>query len=409
MRHTTASLHPTLFAAIGLTGLVILGACGGQVEFAPTSSGTNTGGSSGTGSKTSTGSGSATGGAGGIGPLACAPGEGAIVIGGTKDRGSVAVLNGGAWNEGSNVVPGASQNAAYVDVYGRLSVMWIDPDDTNAHTLATKDGSAFLEHEVAAWHPWPNGSLFSPSGPIMVGHAAQGIELAYYDSDAMDWMPWVSSSFDASSAALASLDGSMVFVGLGPNHELCDVVLDSGIQWGPLNCHADLPVVTGGEIPLPRPQVVPLPNGDVVAVYYQPSSSLVLAATVRHAGQWSQPIATTSSAVGPSFGATVTPSGDVIVGVISDLGVVASIRFTPGVGWATPIAIGNTAFQQSRIAAAPGICGDDALIAFAGLDEVGDKIFVARVRGDSTATDVVGLVGSYEPLELSIATLAVLQ
>lgn len=79
------------------------------------------------------------------------------------------------------------------------------------------------------------------------------------------------------------------------------------------------------------------------------------------------------------------------------------IRFSPATGWGASIAVAADVVIGQELAAAPGICGDDALFAYAS-GSVDGTINVARVRGDAAATTtLVTLPG--DPLsQITLAT-----
>lgn len=414
MRTTTTSIHHlvSLFLVAGVAGSVA--ACNGGVDIEQTSGGTGSGGSTSSGftstgsspssTSTSNSSSSSAGGAGGMDSPACAPGEAAIVIAGASEGSSsaVAVQSEGAWLP-EKLIDGGPQTVAYVDVNHRLAVAWVgfSPTGSEAHFTSTSDGTDFDLHDIPAWHPYVSSPLFSVDPAVLVGRDDQGTSLAHYDSGAMSWAPWLSTPFVPSSGATVEALGSKttVLVGAGPNQELCDISLDlDSAAWGTVKCHPELPHVIGGELPLP--QVVALPNGDVVVVY--PTSSVELSAVVLHQGQWSKPVPSSSSTAAASLAVTATPSGDVLAGVISTSGEVSSRRFSPGVGWSAPIQIDKNALA-TWISAAPGICGDDALFAYI-MGAGGPAVRVARVRGDATETTPVAHLVESIPTGVSIAT-----
>ena len=410
MNSFTTSLHRRLAPFLVLVGAVGVAACSTQVDIAQSAGATGSGGSTSstttatsTTSTTSTASTtSGTGGSNVIGPLNCHPGDAAIVAGSSYQRTAVVLQMQGQWSEVPDAVPGAAtQTAAYVDVYNRLNVLWTEqaPGGDQAHFIGTQDGASFETHDVKGWHPAATLPILSLGSSILLGHDGPGTSLAYYDPDAFDWMTWQTTTFKATSAA-ASATG-VVLVGVGPDHVLCDVTLDSEIMWGPTKCHPELPVFDGNEIPVPLPQIVALAGGDVVAVYH--TSSIELTAVVRHAGQWSAPQTLTLPNQALSWAITTTPQGEVLAAVVFTTGELAAIRFSQGAGWGSPITLDTGASEGQLLAAAPGICGDDALIAYAAVGTVGE-VRVARVRGGASATTSVAHFTDDVPARISLAT-----
>lgn len=403
-------------ASISLA-LIAIAACGGNVSVSPGSGGggasSTTGAATGgagatatsTNSTTSTSSTttSGTAGAGGLPPLDCADDEGAIVSA-LAGHGVVAVHHGGAWTQNAYTIPYAGKVANYVDVYNRLGTFWIDPltSPPEAHFATTYDGSSFNTYDVQSWSPEVTDPLAAVGGSMMLGSAAQDTSIAYFDADAFDWFSYGGPTpFRASSAVLVQQSWELLAVGIGPQLQLCDATSD-GASWSPVHCRDDVTVATGGEIPVTRPRVVALPNGDVVVVYSTAAAARI-AATVRHAGVWSAPEEIASDAIGIELAATATPGGDVIVAVVNTASQAAALRYRPGAGWSGPIPLDAGVEPARALGAAPGICGDDAWIAY-GIGSPSGKIRVARVRGDKREVTTVGQLIETSAYEVAIAT-----
>jgi hypothetical protein len=404
MRTFTTSTHRRFFPALLLAGLAAVAACSTQVETTPTSSGTGTGGTTSSSIAASTTTSSSTGGSGSLGPLACAPGEGAIVVGSSYDQASVSVLNDGAWIEDATSFPAPQLTAAYVDVYNRLGVFWTSHalDVESAHYLTTKDGASFDTHDVPTWAPPAYIPLFSIGTYGLAGRDNQGLTTARYDADAMNWYPWAATKFEAMSGAALATSPDIVFIGVNDSYELCDLTLIAGDSFGPTSCHPELKVWLGDDLPAPPPKLVALPDGDAVAIYA--TSFVDITAVVLHDGKWSSPVTAALPQFMYSFAAAVAPSGDVLVGMTGGASQLHAMRFSPGAGWGATILIADGAHIPAQdIAAAPGICGDDALFAYA-TDEANGEIRVARVRGSASATTKVGSLVNAVPTRLSLAT-----
>jgi hypothetical protein len=387
---------------------IAVAACGGSVDVqgvgstAASSSATST-------TSTSTSTGGGMGGTGGVGggmlpPPACAPGEGAIVAAMYSNDTMIAIDDAGTWNFEAFTVP-KMPFVTYVDGYQHLGVLWFDGTATpeQAHFAVTDDGQSFETYDVHQWSPSISGGpMEAVANDVLFGRDSAPSALARFDEDQYDWIPYPGGAVPlagASSAAPLS-GGEFLIVGLGPQTQLCDVTLGSA-GWGSLHCRDDVPVATGGEIPVTRPQAVTLPNGDMVVVYYQ-AAGATLAATTLHQGVWSTPEPITSSVISISFVLTATPQGDVIVALPAESGGVNALRYTPGVGWGKPIPLisGGSAWE---VAAAPGICGDDALIAL-GCESSEGNVMVARLRGDAVELDEVGAVPDDRVYQISLAT-----
>ena len=375
MLEIRSALGRGIAAAVIVIGLA---ACGGSVDIDPSGAGGNVGASTGGGS------------AGGLPAPACAPSEGAIVAATSKGgaQSLLAIHHDGAWTQVDGVLPGAVQVATYMDDYHHLGAFWID-NATQAHFVTTADGMSFDHFDAHNWVPLAGRPLASAGKNVLLGYVdGVGDSLAWFDTDAFDWNPWLSPMPLTASSAVVLPSYEMVAVGIDASSIpvlLCDAI-SSGDAWGSKHCRDDIALSTSDELPSP-PRVVALSNGDAVVVYQLAGSSTTIGATTLHAGVWSAPQTIQSAAVGGSFAATATPGDDVVVGVISHAGDVSALRYAPGAGWSAPIPIDSGAQGWVEIGAAPGICGDDALIAYP--TDV-NKVRVARVRGDAVEARTVG-------------------
>ncbi len=409
----------TLAAAGGLL------ACNGQVSSASAggdadgSGGEAAAGSGGSGATTVTaggsgggGNGSGGGGDGGSGGLPepeCVGGEGAIVFASGYGKSRLAVRFGGSWSDAAGPGP-AAQAAARVDEWGRLSVFWtgLGADQDKSHTTYTEDGSAFESVDVQGWAPLSYGPLFALSDRTLAGGVAEGTSVAHLDADAWEWVQNAPPTpFKATWGAQRPDDNRAMLVGLDDNHQLCTTWL-GGQDWAPLKCRPDIKVPTGGEIPNTRPRAVALPNGDMAVVFYtQAAGALAITRFYHGDALWSEPDPIEDSRIGIQFAVTAAASGDVIVATTSTAGDVSALRYSFGDGWSEPIPIDQGAAVagsgNGSIAAAPGICGDDALIAYLG-NEIDTKVHVARVRGQTAATQVVTQLSQEGPSLVTIAT-----
>ncbi len=100
---------------------------------------------------------------------------------------------------------------------------------------------------------------------------------------------------------------------------------------------------------------------------------------------------------------TATPAGDVIAAVPSTSGLVSAVRYVPGAGWGTPFAIEQMSAPVAAISAAPGICDDDAMIAYVAGSLHAD-VRVARVRGTAVEATTVASFKDEIPRQISITT-----
>ena len=225
--------------------------------------------------------------------------------------------------------------------------------------------------------------------------------LAHFDPDALDWFS-ASGPAPIPLTAAVTLDasGTVLGVGIGPEDQLCDTEIawmDDG-SWTAPHCRDEIKVFQH-EVPVAPPRAVVLPNGDVVVVYHE--DHVTIAATTLHAGVWSTPERVTLMEQSLDLAVTATPAGDVIVG-LGTLGV-SALRYVPGVGWGELVPIETFSELAWGISAAPGICGDDAWIAYV-TDEHWGEIRVARVRGGAAEASTVGASAEESLRHLSITT-----
>jgi hypothetical protein len=395
-----------LAVSLAAGGLV---ACGPEVRIDAHGSGgsggdTGQGGGNQGGATTTTGTTSSTGGAGGaggsggLGPQDCTGNEGLLVAAASYTGGVLfAAQTDGAWSEVQHLPVQAPRMATFTDVYGAFGVFWIAgaDDQHKSHFVRTKKGPDIESHDVTGWLPdaaWP---LLGAGSSLLVGHTGTDANtVGGFDPDAFDWLPWYDLGGFAPASVAAGGIGDLVAVRVNQQDELCEIEVTGGLV-GPAHCHPEMPVevVVGGEIQLAPPQVVALPNGDAVVVYFKPESGAALAAATLSGGVWSAPVTTSAAYYSVDLAATATPSGDVIV-ALSQEGGTQALRFSPKTGWGDLIAVDPMVYGSS-FTAAPGICGDDAAIAYVVTGFKEDReVRVARVRGNQAAATVVmsGLV-----------------
>jgi hypothetical protein len=355
--------------------------------------------------------------AGATGASACLPDEGIIVVGGSPTQTTVVAQTAGRWR-GAIHFPGSKQALAYLSPSNQLAVLWTDQTYgiDHAHFTRTSDGpefdtvegNSFETSEFTDWRPDVTSRILDVEGVYLVDRDQWGAGVSQLDLNTQTWRSLDSTLLDATSVAIKPADPSFMFVGPGEGGALCEYTRSvSANAWFPLTCHPEIPVAGGGDSPFTGPQAVALPKGDVVIVYLPARSPATLGATVvpngNHDRPWLAPEITASPAIGLSFAAAATPSGGVIVGVVSALGEVSMLRYQPKHGWSKPILIDTIAGPTQQIAAAPGICGDDAVIAYATPGPEGN-LRVARVREHAVATMTVATFTGDAPLRLSVAT-----
>ncbi|MDC3955223.1 hypothetical protein KEG38_15265 [Polyangium jinanense] len=386
-----------------------LAACGSEVDIETTGAGGGSSASSASSGDTSvsssTGGSGGGGGSGGLPAPTCAQGEAAIVAAMGYATSLVAFDHEGTWTKNAYVIGTANALTTYVDVYDHLGVFWIEGSDETAQSrfASTSDGKSFDLHDVHGWFPQPWNPPVTVGRSLLLGRGVGGSILAYFDPDAFDWHPYPDPApFDLTAAVIREGSGTVLGVGVGPQGELCDTEIfwADGGSWTDMHCRDDIEVFQA-EVPVAPPRAVALPNGDVVVVYYE--SYARIAATRLHEGVWSAPESITLADQSLDLALTATPAGDVIVGMAATTGVVYALRYVPGVGWGEPLPIDPAANPHSAISAAPGICGDDALIAY-GAGGIDGEIRVARVRGGAAEATTVAWFTEEIPSQISITT-----
>ena len=386
--------------------VVALAACGSEVNVAATGTGggsSTSSASNGGASASSTASGG--GGGGGLPAPVCQMNEAAIVAA-IGEHGVVAFNQEGTWTENAYLIPAAAQVTTYEEAYHQLGVFWTETtqDSPQSHFATTWEGNGFELHDVHGWDPLSSSPLVTVAPSLLLGSTSEGSTLAIF-AGSSDWHPVSKGGAPfvvTSAVALGGGSVSVFGVGVGPQHQLCDVDiywLETG--WMNLHCRDELKVFTGNEILVAPPRVVVLPSGDLVVVYHE--SYTTIAATRLHAGSWSAPESITLAGQSLDVAITATPGGDVIAAVPATSGLVSAVRYVPGVGWGTPLPIEQMSDPVAAISAAPGICGDDAMIAYVASSLHAD-VRVARVRGGAVEARTVASFTQGIPRQISLTT-----
>jgi hypothetical protein len=350
-------------------------------------------------------------------PAACLPEEAVIVVGGSPTQTTVAAESVGTWRA-PIALPGSKQAIAYLSPADQLAVFWTDQafGFDRAHFTRTSkgasfeliEGEAFETSDFTDWRPEETSRILDVHRAFLVDRDQWGSGVAQLDFDTMAWRSFDSTLLDATSVAIDPRDFSFMFAGRGDDGALCEHTRSVDANaWFPLQCRKDIPVAGGGDSPTTGPQAILFPNGDAAIVYLPAGKSSTIAATIvpdgNHDVAWLAPDAITSPAIGISFAAAGTASGDVIVGVVSVLGEVSMLRYSRDRGWSSPVFIDRIPSSAQHLAAATGVCGDDALIAYAAGGRDGE-LRVARVRGDAVEATTVARIAGDAPQRISIAT-----
>lgn len=373
-------------------GALAASACGGVVI-----EGNPSGGSGGQTSSTSTGSKSSskggattTSGVGGMTPLpepSCVFDEGLVVAASSSVASRVRVRTASGWTAEHAGAP-ATSLAATVDPYGAFSVLSTSASGAPSFVRST-DGLSFEPHAVNGWAPLAPvvaPTVFAYGGSsVLLGRTQAGASLAYFDPDAFDWYSWqtVPPGFDVTSSVALGADAAVMVVGRGLQGQLCDAEMPSA-SFDPIHCF-NTPAPSGGEIPVTPPKAISLPNGDAAIVFFSAAGSEI-SVTTRHHGVWSPMSATSSDKIGVVFDAAPVADGKIAIAVTSTSGELSLLWFDPAAGFGAPVHVADHASIQGVQAAAPGVCGDDALFAY--LTD-GHRVDIARIRGTQSATETV--------------------
>ena len=342
--------------------------------------------------------------------LKCAPGEGMIVAAGSDKRHVVATFES-SWVPSGSREPGGDLEA-FVDESRTFGVLLFDKDKTPLVERG-KDAATLQTTLVQSWFPRP-WLISAPSikGARFFGTLPNGVgSVARFDVASLDVveqavvpanMEWTGLTVDSS--------GAPAVVGLGAG-ALCTA--QAGAE-GPFSAPLCRPSVVPDNlpdypIPYTRPQIVTLTNGDKVIIFF---SEKKLSATTLHEGVWSEPVPVASSASSYAFAATSSSSsGDVVVALTGD-GDDSFLRFAPTTGWSGPFPLFNgmnTGFY-GIVAAATGVCGDDAVFALMtyDIDPGGPpRVTLSHVRGTVATTENAILgdeFGDEDVWAISIAT-----
>jgi hypothetical protein len=172
-----------------------------------------------------------------------------------------------------------------------------------------------------------------------------------------------SQGFGPGAPVAASVDGALVVAYGGQNGSLYDETWTAG-AWEPANQH------TAAQIGALSPSIVALNGGssDALVVYANPLGTLY--STARSAGTWSIP-AIVNAAAFTDDPPSLAPlrGGRAMMAYLGTNGLPYFSLYDPGAtpAWTSPAAIGTgSTMLLSPPSVAPGVCGDDAVVALVG-------------------------------------------
>jgi hypothetical protein len=318
----------------------------------------------------------------------------------------------GAWTAPHPIDP-ASVVGAYLDQSHELGAYWVDLSGDGRDTR-TEDGTTFdAVSAPTTFTPGQGTSITllhdpSPGGRVwMVNPRSTLITLAYLDPMTADWVPFVGTGTPfVGDVGATIVGGYIVLAGPGQQGELCEISFDlTNDVWTTPHCDMTIPVASGQTaegVPITGPIAVGVPvlGGLLVVVYAVPGGGISAVERMGPApgSAWMPPWGpVTGPEVGVIFAAAAFPSGEtgmVEVGLISPYGDVSTMELRPAIDpevpsgwWTTPMVVDHAASELGPIAVCPGICGDDALVAYAWeVPEGPHTTRVARVRGGAAAT-----------------------
>lgn len=392
----------------GVTLQSAAGAGGGTTSSASSSSSGGPSASSSSVASSAVASSGASSSGGMLPPRACILGEAILVTAGSNQR-RVSAEYESAWRTGGASDPVLGL-VAFVDSSRELGLLGRDAEGV-PFVERGQEIESFATLYPPSWYP--HGTLVAAPSSLgasfldAAGAASSGVARFDPASQTMVLESAVSSSFFASGLAVDDL-GGFAAIGRGAGGALClSAALPNGSLQAPI-CDPSKIAVDGGEIPVSLPQIVSLPGGDLVAIYFSKAGA-ELSATTLHAGAWSPAVPLALANTVLSFATTRARGGEVVVALADALGGASFLRYAPATGWRGPFSIagGFMSYEGMPIAAAPGACGDDAEIVFvAGVPdpEVPSQIVVARVQGDVGVAEVAAPFGYGVPNLVSIAT-----
>lgn len=353
-----------------------------------------------------------------VGELDCGENENALIVGSDDVQGFASFMRRNAFRP-RVTLPRASRLVTFADPQGGLGVVFVERDGTYSQAR-TPNGEAF---EIAppadcgdtprCFAPTANGPLVALGPDRVVGTVLVSGEVprwtpAYFDSDAKTWVSSDTGVFAEVVGGLAagSVGAESVLVYSNLDGHLVDSVGTAG-TWQSPHVHADITVSRDAEI-----QVTSLAVGvtrNELTVFYRTVSNgaLALGALTRRGGAWLAPVVTPFDATDSviRFAVSGTPSGAFVVAGVRTSGKLELRRFEKG-AFSGPLLTGETdVAPEGEIAMAPGICGDDAWLAYGAS---GGEVRAMRVRGNaiSRPVTVVRSSGAPRPGRLSIITRA---
>ena len=331
-----------------------------------------------------------------LGPSSCGKGDALVAV--ADDQHVVAAFQrSGTWTPSSTIADGAAGVTTFEDAQGGLGVFYVSEGGSGYRQ--TSDGVTFTPslgnptcEDDRCFAPVADSALVSLSpftmlGTIRVDGEVPTWVIASFDPDGKNWTR--SATLDIHepglSVAATSTTSQQAIAWRGTDGRLVDRIATNGV-WADAHTHEDAMVLRGGEIPVTQVSLA-ADHDEIAAIYLTATaSSRALAATTRHGETWSAPALLALPSAPLHFAATSTPTGDVVVAAIGGDGRLLVLRYARSTGWAQPLVIGNADLSaEAAVAAAPGLCDDDALVAYT--SESGE-VRTVRVRGGQVSAPV---------------------
>jgi hypothetical protein len=252
---------------------------------------------------------------------------------------------------------------AFVDRAGALGAVWAADDGTIRTTTSELAASA--------------RAIVAAGVGTIVFTAESGVSVAAFENGS--WSTFAPlADLRGPVGARGELAGELVVAGRADDRTLLTAVF-SDASWSPPESHAGTRVFHDAEIITSGPSVVRYADGDVGVFYLE--SSIALATVTRHGSAWSAPARV---AIEGTVTFVAEAAKDEAIAVVRSVaGAVVALPYTRASGFGAPIAIDTSpASDLQTLAIAPGICGEDVVVAYAG----GDGTYVARVSAGHAAS-----------------------
>jgi hypothetical protein len=263
----------------------------------------------------------------------------------------------------------AATIAAYVDEGGALGGIWTTYDGTTL-ARATTDGVTYAPPmQVAASGVAVSSAVAAGPGTIVLAGGGRAT-VAWLDAATGRWSVYAPLVGDFVGGVGARGDmRELVVATIGPARGLVAYWF-SDATWSPGAPQADTHVFLGTELGTSPPAVFRYGDGTPGVFYLDGSQAL--AATTIGASAAAPPVKTPIPE-SVTFTAEATPTVGGAVAIVRTIatGELLALPFSRSAGWGAPILIDRPPVSDTEtLAVAPGVCGEDVLVAYAATDGV---------------------------------------